>query len=146
MSLARAFTKRVRDTNDADLALPRSCTVRYTPGTIQRSKISLPTELISTTNTDAMNAPDIPNSRHRNISNLSSASSFSDGSSTSNDEHTDFISDFDKSFLSSETPTPADLSPITPMTDHNSGDFFSSKSVFAGATPTPAIPQRAPSH
>lgn len=145
MSLARAFTKRNK--RSVDQTPQRGNTVRYVPGTINRSLISLPTELISTTNVQALNAPDI-----RSISG-SSAGSISSG-------HESDFSTIDRSFLmsagsgnSSGTDTSSidssgPATPVTPAAD-DVKSFFDAKNpvpVPALAFDAPAIPQRAPSH
>lgn len=153
MSLVRSFTRRARAHTRGDesstSAMPRSCSVRYTPGTINRAKISLPTELISTTNVQALNAPDI-----RNISG-ESASSASSSSSSVHSNSNDYFSGLDKGLLAANNSSSGDLSPVTPITpisDNESADFFVSKPVVASTPtpaisgPAPAIPQRAPSH
>lgn len=150
MSLVRNFTKRARaQTRGEEQAPPRSCTVKYAPGTINRAKISLPTELLSTTNVQALNAPDI-----RKISGGSAAGSSTDSLNSDND-----FSIFDKGFLSADNSSASDLSPITPMTPFSDlgisneiKDFFSAKPAIASAAatpapePVPALPKRAPSH
>lgn len=144
MSLVRNLTRRARGaTRGEEASLPRSCTVKYNPGTINRAKISLPTQLISTTNVDALNAPDI-----RKGAASSAASSSSDSVHSDSD-----FSSMDKGFLGSDNSSTSDLSPLTPFTpfsDFESKDFFSSKPTTSGpslsAEPTPAVPQRAPSH
>lgn len=150
MSLARAFTKRIAKREEHE-AVGRSKTVRYAAGTIRRDMISLPTELISTTNVQALNAPD--------IASLNKSRDFSSGSSVSSAHDSDF-STFDKSFLSDhdktdtssiEASSPA--TPITPPMDQSDG-FFGSKSPIGpikllSAEPVPdvpAVPQRSPSH
>ncbi|EHY52764.1 hypothetical protein ABEF92_002570 [Exophiala dermatitidis] len=145
MSLARAFTKRTK--RSADPMTPqRGTSVRYPQGTINRSLISLPTELISTTNVQALTAPDI-----RSISTSSAGSV-----SSANDS--DF-STIDRSFLnrssndSSSIDSSGPATPVTPATD-DVKSFFDAKQSAAilptAATPSPidapAIPQRAPSH
>lgn len=147
MSIARAFTKRMKR-EDTEVAPNRSKTIRYAAGSIRRDMISLPTELISTTNVQALNAPDIPSM---------GKSTLSSGSSVSSNQDSDF-STFDKSFLSDhdrtdsssiEASSPA--TPITPLMEQSS--FFDNKpmtppvKVVSPPTPDiPAVPQRAPSH
>ena len=147
MSLARAFTKRIK--RDDDIMSNRSKTVRYAAGSIRRDMISLPTELISTTNVQALNAPDIA------TLNKSTGSS----SSVSSNQDSDF-STFDKSFLSDHDKTDSSSiemsSPATPVTPpmDQSGGFFDTKPAsgpvqILSSDPvpdTPAVPQRAPSH
>lgn len=146
MSLARTFTKRFkRDDNSPSLS-------RHGAGTIKRSMISLPTELISTTNMQALTAPDI-----RSVSASTSASS--DASSNLGND-SDF-STIDKSFLSNQDTDASSVefsSPATPNTPHTeSKSFFDAKQIDssplvfqAEATPdtpdVPMIPKRAPSH
>jgi len=145
MSISRAFTKRVRR-NTEQVPMQRSTTVKYAPGTIDRNLISLPTELISTTNVQALTAPDI-----RSISGSTTGSI-----SSSNDS--DF-STIDRSFLThagsdtSSVDSSGPATPVTPATDAKS--FFDLKQstplLPAIVSPsfsldTPAIPQRAPSH
>lgn len=151
MSLVRSFTKRARahTRGTEETSLPRSCNVRYAPGTINRAKISLPTELLSTTNVHALNAPDIHKLSAESSSGSSAASVTSDN---------DFSS-IDKGFLSADNSSSSDLSPVTPITpfsdmmqDPATKDFFSSKPLTTSAPstpssePVPAIPTRAPSH
>jgi hypothetical protein len=145
MSLARAFTKRHKRSVDQNTP-QRGLSVKYAPGTINRSLISLPTELISTTNVQALTAPDI-----RSASG-SSADSLNFGMDS------DF-STIDRSFLTNagsdtssiESNGPA--TPSTPSTDDHKSFFHVKQSadvVPAMASPPalniPAIPQRALSH
>ncbi|KAK7906147.1 hypothetical protein LTR67_000873 [Exophiala xenobiotica] len=145
MSLARAFTRRTK--RSVDQPMPqRGTSVRYAPGTINRNQISLPTELISTTNVQALTAPDIRDASGSSTASISSA----------NDS--DF-STIDRSFLNnslSDTSSIEDSGPATPVTpasdDHKS--FFDLKQAASAVpaiasppiTATPAIPKRAPSH
>lgn len=150
MSLVRNLTKRARAhaRGDGHSTLPRSRTIKYPPGTINRAEISLPTEFLSTTNVHALNAPDV-----RKVSGLSSSSS-----SSSESVHSDSdFSSIDRSFLTADNASSSDRSPTTPLTpwsdfglSSETRDFFSSKSMITSlapaAEPVPAIPQRAPSH
>lgn len=148
MSLARAFTKRIKR-EDPDAQPNRSKTVRYGAGTIRRDMISLPTELISTTNVQAYNAPDIATFNKSTMSSGSSLISNLDSDLSTFDKS--FISDTDRTDSSSiEASSPA--TPITPPMDHSEG-FFDAKSglgpisMLSSPTPDiPAVPQRAPSH
>ncbi|KIY01315.1 uncharacterized protein Z520_02867 [Fonsecaea multimorphosa CBS 102226] len=145
MSISRAFTKRVKRNLVDQAPLQRGTTVRYAPGTIDRSLISLPTELISTTNVQALTAPDI-----RSISGSSSGS-------VSSGNDSDF-STIDRSFLTSAGNDNSSIDssgPATPVTPANEDtkSFFDSKQTTpllpAIASPTfdtPVVPQRAPSH
>ncbi|OAP57414.1 hypothetical protein AYL99_08152 [Fonsecaea erecta] len=145
MSISRAFTKRVKRTLVDQAPLQRGTTVRYAPGTIDRTLISLPTELISTTNVQALTAPDI-----RSISGSSSGS-------VSSGNDSDF-STIDRSFLTSAGNDNSSIDssgPATPVTPGNEDtkSFFDLKQTAsvlpAIASPTfdtPVVPQRAPSH
>ncbi|OAL33773.1 hypothetical protein AYO20_06949 [Fonsecaea nubica] len=145
MSISRAFTKRVRRNFVDQTPMQRGTTVRYAPGTIDRNLISLPTELISTTNVQALTAPDI-----RSISGSSSGSL-----SSVNDS--DF-STIDRSFLNSTGTDNSSIDssgPATPVTPGNedSKSFFDLKQTTpllpAIASPTfdvPVVPQRSPTH
>lgn len=144
MSLARAFTKRMK--RDDTQTPARSGTVRYAAGTIKRDMISLPTELISTTNVQALTAPDLPS---RSVSGSSSNDSVSSGNDS------DF-STIDRGFLNGADDSSIDISsPSTPITPpmESSKDFFNTKPITAPSflapepTPdTPAVPKRALSH
>lgn len=145
MSLARAFTRRNKRSVDHS-AMQRGTSVKYPPGTINRNLISLPTELISTTNVQALTAPDI-----RSISAGSSTGSL-------NSVNDSDFSTIDRSFLNntgSDTSSVDSSGPATPVTPANDEikSFFDSKQspvVPAIASPpaldTPSVPQRAPSH
>ena len=130
-----------------DATPTRSGTVRYAPGTIKRELISLPTELISTTNVQALTAPDI-----RSISASSSGSSVGSGNDS------DF-STIDRSFLLQSNTDDSSVdgsSPATPTTPAMEGSrsFFDAKNPLPGPVviasesmpDVPAVPQRAPSH
>lgn len=125
--------------------------MRHLNGAIDRNLISLPTELISTTNVHALNAPDIPNL------NTKRSGSTSDGSSDSEFSH------IDRAFLNSPNlsadNSSIDSSPITPITPHDSeiNDFFDTPKRPATAVTVdtadnsplhdaPAVPKRALSH
>lgn len=143
MALARAFTKRSKRNNEPTTPT-RAIGNRRT--TINRNMISLPIELISTTNVHALTAPDI-------------ATLNKSGSSThSNDSE---FSRIDTSFLStpllSADTSSVDSSPVTPITPDivDTGNYFDatpkagSDSIRIASDfsfETPAIPQRAPSH
>lgn len=153
MALARALTKRAKRT-EAPAPLPtREGSVRFPTGTIQRGKISLPTELLSTTNVLALNAPDI-----RSISASSSNSSLRSG------EDSDFShlshSFIDSPLTSAETSS-IESSPVTPEPHYGHTSFLKEatparsatvsgmRSTSAGSDSSidiPAIPQRAESH
>jgi hypothetical protein len=147
MSLARAFTKRIAKREDNDLP-NRSKTVRYAAGSIRRDMISLPTELISTTNVQALTAPDISSLNKSTLSSSSSTSSQNESDLSSFEKS--FFSEIDKTDSSSiDSSSPA--TPITPPMSHTL-DFFSSKDnsgpvkILDSLPDAPAVPQRAPSH
>lgn len=143
MALARAFTKRPKRQHlDID---PREA--RFASGSIDRAQISLPTELISTTNVHALTAPDI-----RSISVSSSNSSLRSG------QDSDFSRGYPGTPSSLTEPSSTDSSPVTPEITLNFNNYFDSipkrSATTAGVrTPsgnseltTPALPQRALSH
>ena len=150
IALARALTKRTK--REGVAAFPsRDGSVRYAPGTIKRGLISLPTELLSTTNVHALNAPDI-----RSVSTSSSASSLRSA------DDSDF-SHIDRSFIDTPMTTPdissEESSPVFPDGTQQKS-FFESHSPKRSTTSAgtirsssstssldaPAIPQRALSH
>ncbi|KAF7504369.1 hypothetical protein GJ744_002426 [Endocarpon pusillum] len=149
MALARALTKRAKRQHEA--SSPTEGSYRFPAGTIERSKISLPIELISTTNVNALSAPDIR-----------SASSNSSNASFRSADDSDFSS-FSRSFLSTPATSPGnssiESSPITPEPSHGKGFFDAvspkrSATTAAGrasngtqsSTDAPALPQRALTH
>ncbi|KAJ5390845.1 uncharacterized protein N7496_001913 [Penicillium cataractarum] len=122
-TLTRAFTKRnKRPEVSAPMPYRGEGHVRFNSGSIKRSNISGPVQLISTTNMLAYNAPDI------HSSNSSSASSLRSGD--------DFDAVSPHSYSSSIT-TP-DVSPHDSIpVDANAASYFPKR---------PASPQRALSH
>lgn len=143
MSLARAFTRRNKKSIDHS-AVNRGTSIKYPPGTINRSLISLPTELISTTNVQALTAPDI-----RSISGSSTGSINSGNDSDFSTIDRSFLNNTGSDASSIESSGPA--TPITPATD-DMKSFFDSKipaqflPSVASPTITPSVPQRSPSH
>ena len=145
MALARALTKRSKRTEPSTPA--RGVSMKQLNGRFDRNLISLPTELISTTNVHALNAPDIPSLRTK---------SSLDGSSDSDFAH------IDRSFINtpslSADNSSIDSTPVTPITpfDIESRDFFDTPKRPATAVTTeihdlspldvPALPKRALSH
>src|SRR5437763_16042699 len=113
MALARAFTKRTKRSL-SHTASSRDGNARYLPGTVNRELISLPTELISTANVNALNYPD--------ISTLSSVSSSSYSISAGNDSDVTTIA---RSFIDSATTTP-DTSSVeqSPVSAQNNPPIF----------------------
>ncbi|KAL9620573.1 MAG: hypothetical protein Q9160_004934 [Pyrenula sp. 1 TL-2023] len=149
MSLARAFTKKVKRPEPSPVMPARENSVRYAPGTIKRDEISLPTELLSTTNVLAYTAPD--------LKTLNSASSSSSLNSAGSGSDSDF-SALAKSFFNSSATTPdtsVENSPIAPEPQKTYFDSLpkrsattaGSRSSSASSQPdVPALPQRALSH
>jgi len=146
MALARALTKRTKR-NRGDSNLARGGSVRVHGTTIDRNLISLPTQLISTTNINALNAPDIGAAR-------SSPSKLSLDTATDSD-----FSHSSGSFLDSPATTP-DSSSVesSPVSRDSFKGFFDAvpprspsrrgnrpSDGFIGFE-TPILPQRAPSH
>ncbi|KAL3417877.1 hypothetical protein PVAG01_10887 [Phlyctema vagabunda] len=135
MSLARAFTTRRHaknksiDTSSTSSTLPQrwgTTKHNFAAGSIQRSKISAPVELISTTNMLSYNAPDLyPSAR---------TSSSADESETS------------PSIMSTPPTSPdsssIECSPTTPEPNHLT-NFFN---MVEKTEEAPAVPERALSH
>ena len=144
MALARAFTKRTKRSlsHTAAHQPSREGSVRYPAGTVNRDLISLPTELISTTNVNALNYPD--------ISTLNSVSSSNSSISSGNDSDFTTIS---RNFINSPATTPetssAEASPISELT--HSLSFFDTPhrtkaSSSHSSMDVPPVPKRASSH
>ena len=171
MSIARGLTQRIkRPSKDAaapsapGLPPTRSQSVRTPRLTIDRSKISAPVALVSTTNMLSYNAPDIATLR---LASSSSASSLSTHSADDSD-HSVSTRSRASSHASRDTLTDASSvssSPTSPAPNHLSGYFAAankttSKNVRKSASsgnleqlketveevPVPAIPERALSH
>ncbi|KAI9642321.1 hypothetical protein NHQ30_009123 [Ciborinia camelliae] len=171
MSLARAFTTR-KVKKQLDVAAPpapprRTLTPKFAHGTINRSQISGPTELLSTTNMLSYNAPDLyPTDASKRIASSSTASTLSgEDSDASRMTSSASLTSADTVSIDSRSPiTPAGdhlsafnfgkksveiapRSPITPTGDQFSGFNFGKKSIeIAPGNEAPGIPQRAPSH
>lgn len=161
MSLARAVTKRIKRSEvpkEPTSPPTRSQSVRNPTVLIDRTKISLPVALVSTTNMLSYNAPDIASMRH-----ASSSTSLSQSSADDSDHSVSTRSRASSHGSRDTTLTDAssvDLSPISPAPNHLSGFFPSGgkqlrKSASAASLqqvkeeivePVPAIPQRALSH
>jgi hypothetical protein len=150
MAIARALTKRAKRsrTHTVTDTPTREGAVRYPAGTVNRALISLPTELISTTNVNALNYPD--------ISSLTSVSPSNSSISSGNDSDFTTISrNFIDSVATTSDASSVEASPISGP--NNCQSFFDtphrSKTV-AGIRPSsshssleaPAIPKRALSH
>lgn len=161
MSLARAVTKRMKRSEvpkEPTSSPTRSQSVRTPTTPIDRSQISLPVALVSTTNMLSYNAPDIA-TMQRNFS----SSSTSNHSSADDSDHSISGRSRASSHASRDTTltdaSSVDSSPVSPAPNHLSGYFPPSKQVRKSASttslhqvreevvePVPAIPQRALSH
>ncbi|MCJ1332819.1 hypothetical protein MMC10_009513 [Thelotrema lepadinum] len=155
MSLARALTRRYKADQQPEIAvqvpLARASTLKRLDKPIDRSQISLPIELISSTNVMAYEAPDIHPVDHPQspLSAPSSADSFKS------------YDDSDHARSSASSMTSADISRESSPTiaePKKSSSYFSSHTTSAlSAQETlqaatyqqkvgPSLPQRAPSH
>ncbi len=137
MDLARAFTRRNKRTGTSMPSLVRASSTKKRDGPIQRSAISAPLELLSTTNVLAFNAPNI----------------YGSSSSSLSDESDSFMG------LSSTRGTTPDNSSIgsasSPVEQNHLSSYFqapgrSASSAgshrFSNDTGVPTIPTRALSH
>jgi hypothetical protein len=133
MSLARAFTTRRTKLSQVSPPMPqRSLTTKQFPaGTINRSQISSPIELISTTNMLSYNAPDIyPSS----------------SSSQSSDDDLDSLPPLTSSPVTSPDNSSAGSAPGSPDSNKPPLYFGSSGRQSTSSEDAPAIPRRALSH
>ncbi|KAJ4372357.1 hypothetical protein N0V83_004131 [Neocucurbitaria cava] len=154
MSLARAVTKRIKRSEVPKEATP----ITRSQSVIDRTKISLPVALVSTTNMLSYNAPDISNMRNVSSSIASNHSSADDSdTSVSGRSRASSHSSRDTTLTDASS---VDSSPTSPAPNHLSGYFPSTgKQIRKSASttslhqvkeetvePIPAIPQRALSH
>lgn len=165
MSIARSFTKRIkRPSNDAAISSPglpptRSQSVKTQGLAIDRTKISAPVALVSTTNMLSYNAPDI-------VPVKTPASSSTSTHSADDSDHSVSTRSRASSHASRDTLTDASSvsssSPTSPAPNHLSGYFAAAnknlrKSASSGnlqqlkeqveeEPAVPAIPERALSH
>ncbi|MCJ1306554.1 hypothetical protein MMC25_000197 [Agyrium rufum] len=164
MSLARAITKRYRknDAPNPSSNLGRTGTVKKYDGFIDRAQISLPIELLSTTNVHLQSAQDLPlplhdqdKMMHSNLHLLPIASTTrsSSGSTTASSNKSDSDGDRSPGYHSSSSVSTPDTmsiasSPISPATNHLSTYFQmpSTPEAGNGETNIPAVPSRSPSH
>jgi len=153
MSLARALTKRIRSRETSSAVPPtpgRATSTRKFDRNFDRNQISLPIELLSTTNVLAYDAPDLHNLHDfNNSSSASSATSFDDSSSSRAASSSSSIS-------SPDSPS-RDCSPVTVEPNHLSTYFevpskarssvdSHRQSNTLAELDAPAIPSRAMSH
>ncbi|CAO2656900.1 Nn.00g057030.m01.CDS01 [Neocucurbitaria sp. VM-36] len=155
MSLARAMTKRIKR---AEVPKEPTSMPTRSQSVIDRTKISLPVALVSTTNMLSYNAPDIVNMRHVSPSIASNHSS-ADDSDTSVSGRSRASSHGSRDTTLTDASS-VDSSPTSPAPNHLSGYFASAgKQVRKSASttslhqvkeeivePIPAIPSRALSH
>lgn len=160
MSLARALTRRIQRTEVPSSPPPARSQSVKNPAMIDRSKISLPVALVSTTNMLSYNAPDIAGSNMRKIS----TSTASTHSSADDSDHSVSTGRSRASTVGSRDTTLTDASsvessPTSPAPNHLSGYFPPGKQLRKSAStnslskvqeeivePIPAIPMRAVSH
>ncbi|MCJ1482401.1 hypothetical protein MMC06_002565 [Schaereria dolodes] len=139
MSLARKFTRRYQASTGATMPL-RATSVRKHDGSIDRCQISLPVELLSSTNVLAYDAPDI----HRSTSS-STTNSYSDSDSSPV---------FSSSSRDTTPDTSVESSPTSTEPNHLSCYFRSASNTTnlnrhsnsSSHADIPAIPTRALSH
>lgn len=159
MSLARAVTKRIKRTEVPSSPPTRSQSVKMPSTQIDRSKISLPVALVSTTNMLSYNAPDIATMRHVSSSTASTHSSAddSDHSASTSRSRASTVNSRDTALTDASS---VESSPTSPAPNHLSGYFPSAGKQLRKSTSTsslhqvkeetvdvvPAIPQRALSH
>ncbi|OJD18411.1 hypothetical protein ACJ73_08721 [Blastomyces percursus] len=150
-SLSRAFTKRQQKPVVVSAPMPyREGQQKFAAGTIKRKDISLPVQLLSTTNLLAYNAPDLPKAKSKinksqpspelRKSSVSPANSSSSSFRSGSDS--DITNPSSSSSSSSSIPSPSqrsgtpitspdlsteEVSPITPEPNHLSSFFDSPK-------------------
>ncbi|KAI4163812.1 MAG: hypothetical protein LQ342_002585 [Letrouitia transgressa] len=143
MELARAFTKRSKRSDLTINSPTRGTSIRKHNGAVDHSVISPPIELLSTTNVQALNAPDL-HSALRNSPLSSSASSIGD-------------SDMSLAFSPSSRDTTPETSSIesapSPVEPNHLTGYFQSVNKPSLGSPAlqsdvdvPAVPSRAKSH
>jgi hypothetical protein len=158
MSLARAFTTRIGKRENTSTPPPiRTGSVRNAVKAIDRSIISPPVALLSTTNMLSYNAPDISSLNKT----LRKASSISSSSSKASADDSDGSSTGDRSRDTYNTDTSSvEGSPSTSPDGKDAKSYFQSdtrqsvprRSISTSdlrtrsAAESPEIPQRAPSH
>ncbi len=142
MALVRAFTKRSKRPDIASPSPSRMASVKRSDGSIDRNTISLPIELISTTNVLLHNAPDIYGS------SSSTSSSDSEADSSSGSLHTaDTTPDGSVTESPRGSMEPNHLSRYfqTPSRSSSSASSFLQTNDSPDVN-VPAVPQRALSH
>jgi hypothetical protein len=154
------MTRRIKRSEVPSTSPPtRSQSVKNPSGQFDRSKISLPVALVSTTNMLSYEAPDIATMKHVSSSAASSHSSADDSDHSGTTRSRASTTGSRDTFLTDASSI--ESSPTSPTPNHLSGYFPSSsgKQVRKSASvaslhrvkeevaqPVPAIPQRALSH
>lgn len=128
MELARAFTTRKRNVSDSSRFEPKRAASMRRAGTIKRSAISAPLELLSTTNVLAFNAPNIYGSSDNESEGSSALSSSTRATTPEND-----------------SPSPVEPNHLSSYFA-NSNRSGSAESKDANECDSPTIPHRMPSH
>ena len=143
MSLARALTKRYKASIETSTPT-RGLSIRNHAGVIDRKQISLPIELLSTTNALAYEAPDIHQSSSSSINSYSDSDSSPTFSSTSTRDTTPDVSSTESSPTS---PEPNHLSCYFQAPGRaDSFKGLNRQSNASSEADVPAIPSRAMSH
>ncbi|KAL8948536.1 MAG: hypothetical protein Q9222_005286 [Ikaeria aurantiellina] len=140
MELARNFTRRHKRPDVALMSPARATSIRKQDGRVDHSIISPPIELLSTTNVQALNAPDL----HSSLMN----SPFSSASSSADDSDVSLTFSASSRSTASETSS-VDFTPSPVEPNHLTSYFASPGRPFSGASSevcVPAIPSRAKSH
>ncbi|OAX83942.1 hypothetical protein ACJ72_01683, partial [Emergomyces africanus] len=133
-SLTRAFTKRHQKPVVVSAPMPyREGQQKFAAGTIKRKEISLPVQLVSTTNLLAYNAPDLPKSKSNNNKSLQSHQSPEPKKSAASpaiSSSSSFLSgsDSDLTNLSSASSSSSSI----PSPSHSSGTPITSPDLSAG--------------
>ncbi|KAF2754103.1 hypothetical protein EJ05DRAFT_504216 [Pseudovirgaria hyperparasitica] len=137
MSIARAFTTRRKLDSPPDSSAPPARSQSTRKGPIQRSQISMPVALISTTNMLSYNAPDIEGSRQRSATLTTSTTSTSSSRTSQDSDSRSSASSTQDTDASSLGSSP--VSPNPPKGNHLSG-YFSAANNKTAMLPTPTIP------
>ncbi|PGH03764.1 hypothetical protein AJ80_08634 [Polytolypa hystricis UAMH7299] len=157
-SISKAFSRRQKAPDISQPIPHREGQTRLKPGTIKRNNISLPVQLLSTTNQLVYTAPDLRPSPSSALSPKPSSSSSSLGSAEDSDTSS-FMRSISSPITSPEISSD-EVSPVGPEPNHLSSFFESHKrtrtstssvsrsrsSASSSSAESPMIPQRALSH
>ncbi|PGH17115.1 hypothetical protein AJ79_01253 [Helicocarpus griseus UAMH5409] len=162
-SLSRALTKRHQKPVVVSAPMPyREGQHKFASGTIKRKEISLPVQLVSTTNPLAYNAPDLRQSKQsqqphqspdlkKSIASPANSSSSSFRSAEDSDVTTNSSTHGSSTPITSPDMSAEEASPIAPEPNHLSGYFdspkrskthHSSRSSASSNSHTPSLPHR----